>query len=375
MRHRLFWQILGTVALIAGISVSTLFGLLHITIFPLNQRAAHVAHPLPGLSVKGTEIMTDDRRPVTLIGATRSSLEYQCAGDGHFGATDFAAMRAWGMNVVRITLSSEFWANHDATCPTYRQTVRDAVATAEAQGLYVILDLQWNAPFDLPADRTHGGAQCPMPDAHQDVAFWQDIASIFRDDRHVLFDLFGEPHDVTWNTWYYGGTITIGCNFVIRSGYDRIELGRYTAIGMRDLVTLVHAIAPANTLVVSGIEWGYDLSLASRYPLATTNLLYDTHPFNYYGKQPADWNDAFGDFAHHAAVIAGEFGSYDCRTTYSEQAIAYFTAHHMSWLAWAWNPGTCESPTIIANWSGTPTFPYGAYIHQQMLAASKTKGG
>jgi endoglucanase len=375
MRLRLLWQILGTVTLLASITVSALVGLFHFTIFPQTHRAAPVAHTLPGLSVKGTEILTDDRRPITLIGATRSSLEYQCTGDGHFRAADFAAMRAWGMNVVRFTLSSEFWANHDATCPAYRETVRDAVATAEAQGLYVILDLQWNAPFDLRGDRSHGGAQCPLPDAHQDVAFWQDLASIFRNDRHVLFDLYGEPHNISWSTWYYGGTITNGCNSIISWGHANIERGRYTAIGMRDLVALVHAIAPENTLVVSGLDWGYDLSLVKRYPLATTNLLYDTHPFAYGDKQPGYWDSAFGDLAQHAAVIAGEFGSYDCKTAYSAQAIAYFTAHHMSWLAWAWNPSTCVGPTLIADWSGKPTIPYGAYIHQQMLVASKSNDG
>jgi endoglucanase len=375
MRQRLLLQILGTVVLIASITVTTLFGLLHIDLFPQIHKATQTIRPFPGLSVKGTEIMTDDRRPVTLIGATRSSLEYQCTGDGHFRAADFAAMHAWGMNVVRFTLSSEFWANHDATCPSYRKTVQDAVATAEDQGLYVILDLQWNAPFDLRADRAHGGAQCPMPDAHQDVAFWQDLASIFRNDRHVLFDLYGEPHDISWSTWYYGGTIVNGCHSIIRWGSSLIEYGRYTAIGMRDLVALVHAIAPANTIIVSGLDWGYDLSLVKRYPLATTNLLYDTHPFDYGDKQPEYWNNAFGNLAEHVAVIAGEFGSYDCQTAYNAQAIAYFTAHHMSWLAWAWTPGTCIGPTIIANWAGTPTTPYGDYIHRQMLVASKTNGG
>lgn len=400
MRQRFLWQIIGTLGLLASLIVFILWGLRHDT--APSQKAASpdsavaqgslqthstsagstASHPpsgattqvgaaatFPGLAVKGSQIITGDQRPITLIGATRSSLEYLCTGDGHFQASDFLAMRAWGMNVVRLTLSSEFWANHDNACPTYRQTVHDAVMTAEAQGLYVILTLQWNAPLDSASDRTHGGAQCPMPDARQDVAFWQDVAASYRTDQHVLFDLFGEPHDVSWKTWYDGGTIVGGCDVIQQTG-SSVEQGTYTAIGMGALSDIVHTIAPANTLIVSGLDWGYDLSQVTAYPLATTNILYDTHPFDYGEKQPAYWDHAFGNLARHAAVIAGEFGSYDCQTTYSAQLIAYFNQHHISWLAWAWNPSACSGPSLIADWTGTPSTPYGAYIHEQMLAAS-----
>jgi Cellulase (glycosyl hydrolase family 5) len=249
MRHRSLWQAISTVVLLIGI---TTLGLAYI--FSQMQSPKHTdtgkrsatpqvqrqisAAAHQGLSVKGTQLVDDQGRIVRLVGATRSSLEYACEGDGHFQQSDFAAMRSWGMNAVRITLSSELWANHDGACPTYRQTILDAVTHAEAQGFSVILDLQWNAPFDLPIDRAHGGAQCSMPDAQQDVAFWRDMATIFRADQRVLFDLFGEPHDVSWKTWYNGGTIVDGCD-IISQGSLTAEHGTYQAIGMRDLVAAV----------------------------------------------------------------------------------------------------------------------------------------
>src|SRR5690242_10047387 len=67
----------------------------------------------PGVAVAGTRIVdTRTGSAITLVGASRSGLEYSCTGDGHFQPADFAAMRAWGMNVVRLTLSSELRANH-----------------------------------------------------------------------------------------------------------------------------------------------------------------------------------------------------------------------------------------------------------------------
>lgn len=323
---------------------------------PAPTAQATIAHPLPALSVRGTQLVDANGHTVTLLGASHSSLEYACTGDGHFSVADFADMRAWGMNAVRLPLSSEFWVQSAVTCPHYRQYVTQVVRNAETAGLYVILDLQWDAPFNLPADRAHGGAQCPMPDALSDATFWQEVAAQFANDPQVIFDLFGEPHDISWQTWYAGGKITIGCDVIQASGVT-VERGIYQAIGMRDLAGIIRTVAPQNLLMVSGLNWGYDLARASAYPLGVSNVLYDTHPFDYAGKQPPDWNRAFGDLAGHAAVIAGEFGSYNCGTSYIAQAISYFNAHHMSWLAWTWGPTGCGGPSLLSAWPNIPQRP------------------
>jgi endoglucanase len=331
--------------------------------------------PLPALAVRGTQIFDSAGKPVTLIGVARESLEYDCnqytVGDGHFQLQDFQAMRSWGANTVRITLSSEFWSGAGGDCLKYHQTVMQAVANAEAAGLYVMLTLQWDAPYDTTYDRTHGGVQCPMPDNQKDVAFWRDLATIYGHDQHVLFDLFSEPHDVSWDVWLNGGTIANAACYTIGAN-ETIEPGTYTAIGMRALVAAVRAIAPQNIIVVSGLNWGYDLSELSQYAISGANIVYSTHPFDYGNKLPQDWPADFGNMTASFPIIAGEFGSYDCGTSYNSQAIAYFNAHHMSWLAWAWDDHSgCGGPSLLADWSGAPSQPYGAFIRQQMLATAK----
>ncbi len=325
---------------------------------------------LPGLTLRGRQFVDDTGKVVRLVGASRQSLEYLCHGDGHFTSADFQAMRSWGMNVVRIPLSSEFWSGAGGNCTDYRSTVAQAVFNAESAGLYVILDLQWDAPFDTAYDRTHGGVQCPMPDTGKDVAFWQDLATIYRNDHAVIFDLFSEPHDTTWDIWLHGGTISWGC-YIISDQGDQMENQTYQAIGMQDLVDRVRAIAPENILIVSGLQWGYDLSgVSAGYAVHGTNIVYGTHPFNYASKAPSDWPHDFGNLAERVPVIGTEFGSYDCGTSYTTQAIAYFNAHQMSWLAWSWSTGGCGGPSLLADWSGTPSSPYGAAIREAMLAAN-----
>ncbi len=336
-------------------------------VVPTLPNVSHALPPRDLLSVRGTRIVDGDGKPLLLVGATDFSLEFTCGGDGHFQLSDFQAMRSWGMNTVRITLSSAFWRNLGAKCPNYTATVTAAVANAESAGLYVILTLQWNAPFSLPQDATIGGAQCPLPDATTDVRFWQDIAEIYQDDPRVIFDLFSEPHDIDWSEWETGGTISSTCDL-----YPTPLT--YQAIGMPALARNVRAIAPSKLIILSGVGWGYDLSGIEAAGIASmTNVLFGTHPFNHSGgsQQPYDWTRAFGSAAAQLPVIATEFGSYDCQTDYISQAIAYFEHLHMSFVAWAWTTGSCAVPSLLANWSGTPSTLYGVYIRQQMLTLAK----
>lgn len=314
--------------------------------------------PNISLSLKGTQL-TRGGQPFTLLGAARYSLEFECHGDGHFQLADFQAMRSWGMNAVRFPLSSAFWRNLDGKCPDYQATVAQAIANAEQVGLYIILDIQRSAPFSLAQDADSGGGQCPLPDRY-DAALWQQVAQTYRNDPHLLFDLFGEPFNVSAAQWTHGGPITTTCY----PTYDHAMT--YQAIGMPELAAQVRAVAPSNLIILSGLDWGYDLSAIA--PVNLTGILYATHPWNHVTvQQPSDWPRAFGNMAQHLPVIATEFGAYDCQTGYIATEITYFEQRHISFLAWAWTPGGCGVPGLIASWNGTPTAPYGQYIREQML--------
>ena len=320
----------------------------------------------PSLHVVGQALLNGLGKPVTLIGATRPSLEYNCHGDGHQTLADFQVMRTWGMTAVRLSVSSGFWANVGGTCPDYHATMAGVIHNAEQAGLYVIIDLQWAAPLSLPLDAQKGGAQCPLP-AQSDVAFWQQVGTIYANDPRVLFELLSEPYNITAEQWYHGMTVTSDC-----SRYSSPIT--YQGVGMLDLVNEVRAIAPDTVLLVSGFNWGYDLSgVTSQYPFPMHNLMFNTHPFDHKtAQEPNDWQRAFGNAVNAGyPVIISEFGAYDCGTGYVSQVIAYAEAHHLSWLTWAWDNWGCAGPALITNYDGTPSVPYGSYIRSQMIAASQ----
>src|SRR5260370_2028997 len=86
-------------------------------------------------------------------------------------------------------------------------------------------------------------------------------------------------------------------------------------------------------------------------------MVYDTHPYDYYGKQPINWDASFGNISSSYPVFAAEFGEYDCGTHYTSQLINYFDAHNIIWVVWTWvvaNADPCAYPQVIRTSNGTP---------------------
>src|SRR5439155_374946 len=78
-----------------------------------------------------------------------------------------------------------------------------------AAGMYAIVDLHWNAQGTLPADGKTGQGR-KMADLDHAPAFWSSVASFFKNDHGVVFDLFNEPHDIGWDCWLNGCTTSDG---------------------------------------------------------------------------------------------------------------------------------------------------------------------
>lgn len=319
------------------------------------------------LRIEGTHFVDERGGVVVLKGASRNSLEYGCVGDKHFAVSDFQAMRSWGMNVVRIPITLSSWLNADGTCAEYRQTIAHAIANAEASGMFVILDLHSVTPFlqDGAEIQSHDSAYpiYPMPpDAA--LLFWQQVASAYKNDEQVLFELYNEPHDVSWSTWRDGGTITL------TNGTS------YHTPGMQALATIVNAAAPQRIAIVGGLDWSYDLSGVLRgYAISGHNIVYTTHPYLLRSAQPdipsdqltgmirlpADWRRAFGVVAERYPVMTTEFGQDDGGNWYNQEVMRYFTTLQTGYVAWAWHTGSHHWGALLANYDGAPS-PYGVPI-------------
>jgi endoglucanase len=312
--------------------------------------------------------------PFTFHGVNRDTLEWGdanwggCGGDGHFTATDFAHIAAWHATAVRIALSEADWLRRRCAAVNYPALVDAAVAQANAQGMYAILDLHWSDANGLaPCDRACSSGQQPMPDADS-VRFWSQVAARYANAPGVIFDLYNEPHDVSWSCWRSGG-----CSVAASTPGPPVT---YTAAGMQALLDAVRHTGARNLVLAAGLDWAYDVSGAVHgYALSGANVAYDSHIYTQWHSTTADWNSHVGIVARSAPVTVTELGSIDCSTTVPASLLHYLNApmglasDPISWTVWSWNsPGSCSQPSLIADWQGTPLTGQGSLIHNALAS-------
>jgi len=300
-----------------------------------------------GYHVVGNAIIDAHGAPHRFHGLDRPSLEWSGTGD-HLSQADYALMASWKANVVRIALNQDFWLQASPSyAPGYAQTVDQQIQWAEAAGLDVVLDLHWSDKGDFSTKP----AQQRMADAHS-LTFWQEVATRYKGDGRVLFELYNEPHDVPWSVWLSGGPSGDG----------------FTVTGMQQLYDAVRGAGAENLVLCGGLQFAYDLSAAAQAPVHGHNIVYATHPYNQPNKQPANWDAGFGNLTALYPVMATEFGDTgSCAGDYYSALIAYADAHGMSWSGWAWYPSGCTFPSLVTDWNGTPTAA-GQVVKSALLA-------
>lgn len=297
-----------------------------------------VRYAFSGYQVTGNTIYNiSSGEPHLFRGVDSPSMAWQVKCD-HCTLDQFQIMsRDWKANVVRLSVNQSFWLTSSARYNAgYAPELARVIAAIEQAGMDVILD-------------NHGSGSPYMADADS-VVFWKEVATAYRDDPHVLFELFNEPNKISWDVWLNGGIAPSGP----------------PVRGMQELYNTVRSTGATNLVVIGGLNWAYDLSGVPSHRVEGNNIVYNTHPYDYPGKQPADWDRAFGALAKTDPVIATEFGNFDCTTAYYQSFVNYAKARHISWSAWGWFPGGCGFPAIVSDWNGTPNAP-GQVIKEALL--------
>lgn len=335
---------------------------------PIGLASSDGAEAQPWIGVRGNQLVDKEGDPVRLLGVNRPGLEYQCVyGKGFFeGPSDDAsieAMKSWHINAVRVQLNESCWLGHPWIRPelsgaAYRAVVRDYVTRLERAGLYVILDLQWSAP-----GKNWATGIIPQPAADHAIDFWRSLATEYRDDRGVLFDLYNEPHDIDWSCWRNG------CN-----AYDQ-WFGWYRAAGMQELVDAVRSTGARQPIMLGGLDWAHDLSGWLEYlPADPANaLVASSHTYDYKACF-SECRATLLRIAKRHPVVTGELGQIDCSHDYVDGYMRWADRHGISYLGWAWyvspelESSCLAGPILISDYAGTPsTYGRGLYNHLRRL--------
>jgi endoglucanase len=351
----------------------------------------------PQLKVAGNRLV-DTRTGSAFVprGVNWPSFEYACSdGYGYSNvasaekvgpdAAGAALIASWHINTVRIPLNQDCWLGEDGLprfgkASGYRAAVKRWVAELHKVDLAVVLDLHWSGPAGVVSD-----GQRAMPDDRSDD-FWSSVASAFKRDRAVIFDVFNEPYsrydpngtlifDLTWECWKSGG-----CAAPRTGDRQALDGGTFTTIGLSALVDTIRATGAKHPIMLGGIDYASDLRqwLANRP--GDKGVVASFH--NYGGHACHNelcWDEVIAPIAAEAPVVTGEFGETDCATNPSS-FMDWADRHGVGYLMWAWwvlPEVDCSTLTVLADVKGKPQAPNGTALkaHLAALAPRLSLGG
>jgi endoglucanase len=302
---------------------------------------------------------------VILRGVNRSGTEYACVqgwgiSDGDMDQASVDAIKSWRANVVRMPLNEQCWLGINGVNPlysgaNYRTAIANYVTLLNQSGLYVILDLHWSAPGEEVATR-----QMPMPDLDHAPAFWSSVASTFKGNDAVIFELFNEPWPdsqrdslAAWTCWRDGGTCP-GVGFQVA--------------GMQTLLNSVRATGATNVVALGGVGYANYLSRWLQYkpsdPLNNLMAAWHVYTFNACNNVTC-WNGVPASVIAQVPVSVTETGENRCDATWWNTLLDWLDARQTGYQAWAWNTwggadctyttGNVSLGALITNLGGTPT--------------------
>jgi Cellulase (glycosyl hydrolase family 5) len=421
MRSALFC-LRGLMPALAGIGIA-------LCVLPLGGVPGRAAAAPLSISIVGNHFVDGSGRTIRLLGVNHTSSEYGCVDgfgydDGHFDDSDAAAIASWGANAVRIPLNEDCWlgingqpnsnegANPPLTSQGYQREIESYVADLNAHGIYAILDLHWTAPGTQVALE-----QQPMPDQDHSPAFWTSVASTFKGNPAVVFDLFNEPYDptdpksgddqspsdkVSWNCWEAGTQNgPAGGTPCSTAAYDEnnVKTTTYQVAGLQTLLNAVRNAGATQPVLAGGLDFANDLGEddhgqewmdhAPNDPLDEEAASFH----NYMGKSCDNancWKNTIAPIAAHVPVVTGEFDedNFD-EAKCPNKAPSTFDADYMTWadstgvsyLAWGWivepkdeqDSDGCSAFYLIDNYANhTPAQPNGVALHDHLHALAST---
>jgi hypothetical protein len=406
---------LAAAAVLVLTPVLVIAGLVHSSPPPIQTLAATCALPSGSFSITvcGNKFENQAGQAVVLRGVNTEGTQYDCAnpGEGFFDdptivgtnfTTEIAAMKAWGINVVRVNLNEECWLGINGVPATtsavglngynaYANAMGSYVTALNAAGIYAEVDLHLNAPgSELIADAGNDDFQNPLPESNSDL-FWRSVGAYFASNHAVIFGVFNEPFppnaatngdtSTGWNCDLNGCTVP---DYTDTSNYSQIPSGTYVGEGMRQMIDDIRSVNTTAPLLVGGPDFAGDLDdwLATFYPGGVSidpsnELAASVHIYFPANNSPCSLstniatacpgtaqgalsNDGLPQVAAVAPVEIDELGDFGCSASSLTPFLASVDAANnagsdIGYVGWAWTTSVCDPNLITSYTTGKPS--------------------
>lgn len=329
----------------------------------------HASWP-SALRVAGNRLIDDQGHEVWLQGVNAGGLE-TLPFDRHPIRSIIVAIEDWSANCIRIPVKEHFWFGnstyqHDGGA-AYRATIDKGVTLAANRGAYVVLDLhRFRAPRQEHAD------------------FWIDCARRYRNHPAVLFDLFNEPHGITWDIWRDGGYVGEEGSHDESAFLETSEKAAnrgFESVGMQALVDAVRSTGAKNIVIAGGLWWCNDLrGVVDGYALSDESgngIMYSWHTYHWH----RGWEQRVLPAAEKYPILVGEVGAdviefsflppdepTENPYTWAPDMLGFIQKHKLNWTGWCFHPRA--SPIMISDWAYTPTPFWGRFAKMALAGES-----
>jgi len=225
----------------------------------------------------------------------------------------------------------------------------------------------------------------PMADADHSPTFWASVASNFKSNGSVIFELFNEPYvgnngnsTADWKCWRDGGS---ACS------------ESFAIAGMQSLLYAVRGTGATNLVLLGGINYSNALGQWAAYKPSDTKSSSDSTAINnlavawhvYAGNwcesnvspytcNAAAYSAQAGTLAQSYPIVATETGDNDtpcssANSTFVTDFMTWMDQHGQGYTAWnygAWG-GDCSDYSLVTNEETGAATSYGAPIKTHLL--------
>lgn len=303
---------------------------------------------------------------VVLHGVNRNGLECWSDNSGIFDIVR-VALEEWHADTIRLPLSQDRWFGYDKayTKEEYRAIVDKLVDFITKDGNYVILDAHYG-DYGIWGKRTD---EAPRMADLNTVTFWRDIGKRYANHPYVLYNLYNEPEDISWEVWRDGGWLEQGgmC---------------FQAAGMQQLIDAVRDTGAKNPVVLGGLVWasstigpaiGWDVD-----DRGGNGIIMDAHIYPWNG---LDWDADFASVVPTHPLLIGEFGHQgtamdlgpaciprEPHEVWMPKLIRWIEENKFSYCAWDFD--CYAGPCLLKEMENfTPTESHGVYVKDMLYRA------
>ena len=276
--------------------------------------ACHGKLSLGGSS--GLQLVDENGEAVQLMGMSSHGLHW--FPDCYTKESITFLVENWGINLFRAAMY--IGENGYASNPSHKDVVKDIVRWCKELGIYVMIDWHILSPGN-PNAATYSGAD----------DFWREMATLYKDEKHVLYEVANEPNGVNWSE--------------VKQYHDRII----------DIIRVVDS----ETIIICGTPtWSQEIDQAAGNPVAKPyNVMYT---FHFYAGSHTSLLGRVEQYASQIPIFVTEWG-----TSQANGDGGPYLTEAMQFLDLFASAGSAKVSLSFAQWS---------YADKNEVSAALTSG-